>query len=62
MAAVPFVIPQAPMPLPLMAAGSYGISHDIFMMATENDLPNGWNSYRGEHPTVLSMLNSLISD
>ena len=62
MAAIPFIVPLAPMPLPLMVTGSYGISYDIFTRATENDLSNGRNSHHGEFPTFLSMLNLLMSD
>ena len=28
--------------------GAYGISYDISTRQTEDDLPDGWNSYRGE--------------
>jgi hypothetical protein len=43
---IPFVIPPAPMPLPLMHPGHYGISYDIYTRATEDDLPHGWHSHR----------------
>jgi hypothetical protein len=56
MAAIPFVIPPAPMPLPIMPAGHYGISYDIFSRATEDNLPNGWHAHRSEYPTMVLTL------
>lgn len=30
-----------------MPPRTYGISYDIFTRATEDNLPHGWNAYRG---------------
>ena len=50
MAAIPFVVPLPPIPLPLMNPGHYGISYDIYTGATEHNLPYGWNSNRSGYP------------
>ncbi|KAI9571803.1 hypothetical protein HD554DRAFT_2002252, partial [Boletus coccyginus] len=42
-----------------MPAGIYGLSYDIFTGATEDDLPNGWNSHRmATHREVAKILQS----
>ena len=58
MATVPFLIPPAPLPLLLMPAGSYAILYDIFVRATEDDLPHGWNSRR--HACICSLAPNVL--
>ena len=49
----PIVIEIMALPLPLIPAsivglplGNYGISYDISLRRTEDDLPNGWHSHQ----------------
>jgi hypothetical protein len=41
------IIPPPPQAIQLLPVGIYGISYDILLHATEDDLPAGWNSPRG---------------
>jgi len=40
-----FVIPPMPLALGLLGPGPYGISYDIFTLATMDGLPAGWRAY-----------------
>jgi hypothetical protein len=42
------VIPVIPPAIWALPDGHYGISYDISLHDTEDDLPNGWHSHRGE--------------
>ncbi|KAK6997385.1 hypothetical protein R3P38DRAFT_1897168 [Favolaschia claudopus] len=46
MAAPPFFIPLLPQPLAGFPVTAYSIAYDIFTLANELDLPQGWNSPR----------------
>lgn len=41
-----FVAPEPPLNILLLPHGVYGISYDIFIRKSEDDLPNGWHSPR----------------
>ena len=43
-----FVMPDIPPTIVDLPMGHYSISYDIFFHETEDDLPNGWHSHRGE--------------
>ena len=57
--AAPFIVPPPPLriPLPALLPGRYGISYDIFTRNTEDDLPNGWNSYRCQYVITTLLIN-----
>jgi hypothetical protein len=54
-----FVAPEPPLNILLLPHGVYGISYDIFIRKSEDDLPNGWHSPRGElvHAPFISNTN-----
>jgi hypothetical protein len=43
-----FVLPAIPPTIAGLPFGQYGISYDISSRNTEDDLPHGWHSRRGE--------------
>jgi len=44
-----FVLPDVPLALVNLPAGTYGISYDISTrFPTQGDIPNGWNPGRGK--------------
>ena len=44
---LPLALPPVPPEIPALLVSNYGISYDIATWATEDDLPNRWNSNRG---------------
>ena len=46
--AMAFVYPPIPPNITGLPIGQYGISYDISLHKTEDELPNGWHAHRGE--------------